>query len=1272
MILRYLYAALSSVLPLLSIFRQGAVLEWTRTLSSSVLPHFLELPLRDLIALPPASEYITESATDLDLTLSTVPDQLLNSIDIYSHPFNEAAAAFWRSVIPFADVSKQHVLLYVFVALTSVLLTCFVSFARRSFNRPRSTSVETARLDIQRSLEHIDKMGGVHSDCSAPPVPPADLNDVCQEQTQGPVETRFPVTFAPSETHGGNEDTAMVESIPLSSSDMTDSDLLPPEEPFLLSINSGHQNTPDQHTFDVHASIVFVETVASNPSEDIHRPSEAHTSTAVHVLPLQHTTSTIVDGVHDSEVLSDSIVMVPSATPFDDEADLSDIEFADRSTASVVAENSSSLERVEVTLMVEEHLLEALTVAASPEAEQISVSDVFQAPVDNRVEEDVIPIDGPPFVDTLFSSSSSPEVSSPPVQPTDSVDVAPPAEFIPVEASIALEHVSTGSHPMDSLVADVASNCQSGSLSVTSPDEYFSESSLDPSTMTSDEVASSPILHPATSAEEMELSEAFSLKKDYVTPQPDSAEEVLPAVKNDEIVDCQHIIVSSSEDLDTTLIDAAPLLPSADILPKMVDSNVTNSDDEHSGDDVVSVKNEHSDSADVDVKHPTTTPEEPAIIIDLQHDKPASDTLANPQEPTPFAPHALAVEDVCTATPGETLPIANSFSLDPLLETSLQAAQANQVEEISTLGANGIANLALDESFSFVIHKDVASAFMPQASSSVMDILAASFSSSSGSEEDFIVVPSSSFELSSAGAQDIESVVSIVSPAVSSESSHSIMFNVDFPFMSADPTIFNAFGEHLNEQDWTLVNIALNEEGKFVFGGMTLPIDGSLSSLTSTSRVSSLDFDSLAEPGSLVIASRHSHSKSDSELLHFRNVYRKDVEPVSPTKFEGPEEQEFHQLTLRQGLINHDEAFDLYEPPEEMRIAIRTLRRLLDTTRIPEKPRGRARTRSQAPTQFPYGLTAEVFLGWMRDEKLRRTTFTKSFADAVRGKPSILTITYNPPTSGEPPKPAFIGPMPVVASNINRSRGGQDKSQIHLQQVEIDREKARKMSATKAPRHPNYYVERSSRLSVESQSATVRTRRSSTPGTFMTSPVTVNDPPATGDKQRTLHRVRSDSVLRSKRYQGLDSNLRFEHFDKPSSANLSERCSSSVEAPRQSSLPRGRKSEVARAPLLETIAASPPISPSGTLNDIVQARDKMPGFDETLARSLDFSTPPPSSVITISTGQYARVDDENALLGFRDDGLQYEHEQSRRPSSSSGSSRRSSFVQSTKQPVWKP
>lgn len=252
-----------------------------------------------------------------------------------------------------------------------------------------------------------------------------------------------------------------------------------------------------------------------------------------------------------------------------------------------------------------------------------------------------------------------------------------------------------------------------------------------------------------------------------------------------------------------------------------------------------------------------------------------------------------------------------------------------------------------------------------------------------------------------------------------------------------------------------------------------------------------------------------------------------------------------------------------------------------------------------------------------------------------------------------PPTVKIIGPMPPVA--INRTRGSQDKYEIHpLEQVELDRLKARKMDATKAPRHPNYYTEQ-------------RSRKTSAPGPFMGSP-------ASSDGERLIRRTRSDFELGYKTVQSSNTDdMKATNTTPARSASVRPRSSSITPVGRRSSSwdlsnrtgIRGRNHEVAKAPLLETIAGSPPVSPPRNGDD--GAQSNMPSFGETFGRALDFSNAPASSDVSTEAplnDEFARVDDEDALIDFRDDNLETlnQMDRPRRPRSQGSSSRRSSSV----------
>lgn len=785
MIVRYIYAALSAVLPLLSIFRDGALLEFTRTLSSSVLPRFLEFPQRHLLHLPPASDSISELAHDLDMTFTDVPDAMIQSVDVHEHPLFHAADALWHALLPILDISGYTILFYVFLAIISALLTLSVKLIRRSLSRSQART-STSRIGIHESLECIDKLGGTTSTDPALIVQPSD-------------------------------------ALPLD-----------------VGTSSG---SPDTAAYD-------------------------------------------------------------SCTEVDD---LSDMEFADLSTSSMLG--SSCMES-------KQHVTDG---NLNP---VLSLSDIFQAPDTTPSDEPVTTVDDVPFADVFFSSSRKmpsiavklPEAQeSTPCAGTPSYNLSTTNDIVQLSST---EHLSE-SIPVNLDVVDETSN----------------------------------ILGSSSNDVTLEgLVETCKVMGDKVT---DTFEKVAP---------------SEPQDLEPTALSTPFLLRPVDIVPQVESA----SEDEqpelqrHVDDDLAPL------AESIVMVEPVVSEE--ALI------SPVPDTYLVLNDDIAEDSPATTAEDMAP----EVFPASTSFSLDPSMSTPIQESEADSVEEISTLGASGVFNLHSDGPVSFVLDKEMAMEMASQMDDpTVMDMLAASFAAGAPPlpEDSFIIVPSKSIGYGSLTQieEADDSDESLISPALTAidERGQPVVFSTNFPFMTADSAVVTTFGERLDEQDWTLVNIALNEEGKFVFGGMQLPIDSSISSMASGS-VSSLPLSDLGHfsPNSLVVASRHSYSRSDSDLQRFREIYRRDVRPVSPTKFDGPKANEYRELTLRQGLINHDQNFHMYEPRGEIEAAVRMLKRVVDSVRIPSRKRlasgsMNVRVRSQTAPRFQYGLSTEIFLGWLREQELR-------------------------------------------------------------------------------------------------------------------------------------------------------------------------------------------------------------------------------------------------------------------------------------------------------------
>ncbi len=187
---------------------------------------------------------------------------------------------------------------------------------------------------------------------------------------------------------------------------------------------------------------------------------------------------------------------------------------------------------------------------------------------------------------------------------------------------------------------------------------------------------------------------------------------------------------------------------------------------------------------------------------------------------------------------------------------------------------------------------------------------------------------------------------------------------VEFPLMQVDPTVATILGEYINNVDWTLINIQLNEEGKFAFEKASLdrplPSQSSTPSLSQLHSTSNPENNGFAPPQAtseesswLVFAS---HSRSDSDLLKHCRVSR--VFGPRPRFSEGHLPDNLQSLTMRMGLILHEANFRMYEPLTELRLAVQGERAALALATIP-----RMGKRYVALPRYCFGLTREEFLG---------------------------------------------------------------------------------------------------------------------------------------------------------------------------------------------------------------------------------------------------------------------------------------------------------------------
>lgn len=205
---------------------------------------------------------------------------------------------------------------------------------------------------------------------------------------------------------------------------------------------------------------------------------------------------------------------------------------------------------------------------------------------------------------------------------------------------------------------------------------------------------------------------------------------------------------------------------------------------------------------------------------------------------------------------------------------------------------------------------------------------------------------------------------------VREEGNESLKVPVGFPLMNVSAAISKFLvGEVVSNLDWTLINIQLNEEGKFAFEKSGLdrpePAPDSVPSFVETSSSGSqaserVDLASEQQQARSISRSSvvlfASHSRSDSDLLNHRGISR-DFGP-RPRFSESHLPVHLKALTMRLGLILHETNFRMYEPLAELRYAIQGERTALALATIPRQNR-----KYVALPRYCFGLTREEFLG---------------------------------------------------------------------------------------------------------------------------------------------------------------------------------------------------------------------------------------------------------------------------------------------------------------------
>lgn len=194
-----------------------------------------------------------------------------------------------------------------------------------------------------------------------------------------------------------------------------------------------------------------------------------------------------------------------------------------------------------------------------------------------------------------------------------------------------------------------------------------------------------------------------------------------------------------------------------------------------------------------------------------------------------------------------------------------------------------------------------------------------------------------------------------------------------FPLMRVDPVVKSVLKEEVNDVEWTLVNLKLNEEGKFVSGpkgGVVVesPLgsqDAKPAVLASQDKVDPLQL----QPQQQVDRSTQSMKNSRSDTVLLDNRLPSHLFGHRPRFSEGKHlSPDIRNLVSRFGLILPERNFRIYEPLGELKYAIQRERAALALASVPKMGMGVGmgmgeRRRVVRTMSCSFGLSREEFLG---------------------------------------------------------------------------------------------------------------------------------------------------------------------------------------------------------------------------------------------------------------------------------------------------------------------
>ncbi|KAL4249245.1 hypothetical protein ABKN59_007234 [Abortiporus biennis] len=444
-----------------------------------------------------------------------------------------------------------------------------------------------------------------------------------------------------------------------------------------------------------------------------------------------------------------------------------------------------------------------------------------------------------------------------------------------------------------------------------------------------------------------------------------------------------------------------------------------------------------------------------------------------------------------------------------------------------------------------------------------------------------------------------------------------VTLQADFPLIKRDPDIVRLVGEPLDDRDWTYVTIGLNEDDKFIYAPTITPktetpsLAKDIPSSCSDSSGDMASFNSLLNltrftlpDKPMVVYASCSGSKSDCELLRYRNVEKGEFGP-RPRLAEYHLPEDLRSVTLRLGLILHEKNFRIFEPVAELTLEMAVLneRRALTLATIPK-----SKNRLLLP-RYAYGLTREEFLGSFTSSS--DPLDTETYAEVARKNVPVCTaVTKYAPALDPVSEPK----QPDIIWHVNRNRGGAEKSALLVNEMNEKRPKAESADFKGRPRSRSHSFTLADGLNT-TPSASSPSGPASRQARRVHSMDDIRDED-TANSVRPTTPFFNDASRRRHSAEFQRKPASSTNWRRPLSASVNETTNYNRDSHNQRSR-RGRPSDgVSQAPFLPTIAGSPPHSPGKE----ELASPAYQSFQEVVEKARAVNQP----------GAYARIDDDNA------------------------------------------